>query len=84
MAARFSTAYVRAGRPRTTWWIQEVNINQEIKRHWREISAYLTTVLHTSGLSGVEAEEMAIFPGMEELSAMMYVNQYSTTARSMF
>ncbi len=29
-----------------------------------------------SGLSDVEAEEMAIFPGMEELSAMMYVNQY--------
>jgi len=57
-------------------FIQEVNINHEIKRHWREISAYITSVLRTTGLSGVEAEEMAIFPGMEELSAMMYVNQY--------
>lgn len=57
-------------------FIQEVNINQEIKRHWQEISTYITSVLRTSGLSGVEAEEMAIFPGMEELSAMMYVNQY--------
>jgi len=56
--------------------IQEVNINHEIKRHWSEISAYITSVLRTSGLSGVQAEEMAIFPGMEELSAMMYVNQY--------
>ena len=57
-------------------FIQEVNINHEIKRHWRDISAYITSVLRTTGLSGVEAEEMAIFPGMEELSAMMYVNQY--------
>jgi arsenite/tail-anchored protein-transporting ATPase len=57
-------------------FMQEVNINQEIKRHWREISAYITTVLRATGLTGVEAEEMAIFPGMEELSAMMYVNQY--------
>ena len=57
-------------------FIQEVNINHEIKRHWRDISAYVTSVLRTTGLSGVEAEEMAIFPGMEELSAMMYVNQY--------
>jgi arsenite-transporting ATPase len=56
--------------------IQEVNINHEIKRHWNEISLYLTSVLRTTGLSGVEAEKMAIFPGMEELSAMMYVNQY--------
>lgn len=56
--------------------IQEVNIQMEIKRHWREISGYITSVLRTSGLGDVEAEEMAILPGMEELSAMMYVNQY--------
>jgi arsenite-transporting ATPase len=60
-------------------FIQEVNIGQEIKRHWREISAYIGSVLRATGLSGVEAEEMAIFPGMEELSAMMYVNQYRHT-----
>jgi arsenite-transporting ATPase len=57
-------------------WIQEVNIQREIKRHWKEIATYITSVLRTTGLSDVEAEEMAIFPGMEELSAMMYVNQY--------
>lgn len=56
--------------------IHEVNIQREIKRHWQEISTYITSVLRTSGLNEVEAEEMAIFPGMEELSAMMYVNQY--------
>src|SRR5690242_5608281 len=60
-------------------FIQEVNINHEIKRHWRDISVYITSVLRTTCLSVVEAEEMAIFPGMEELSAMMYVNQYRKT-----
>jgi arsenite-transporting ATPase len=57
-------------------WIQEVNINHEIKRYWSDISTYVTSVLRTTGLNGIEADEMAIFPGMEELSAMMYVNQY--------
>ncbi len=33
-------------------------------------------MLRTTGISDVEAEELAILPGMEELSAMMYVNQY--------
>ncbi len=56
--------------------IHEVNIQQEIKRHWREISAYVISVLRTTGISDVEAEELAILPGMEELSAMMYVNQF--------
>ena len=61
--------------------IHEVNIQKEIKRHWREISTYITSILRTSGLNEVEADEMAIFPGMEELSAMMYVNQFRREER---
>ena len=56
--------------------ILELNIQKEIKRHWQEISSYVSSVLRTTGISGVEAEELAILPGMEELSAMMYINQY--------
>ena len=61
--------------------IQEVNIQHEIGRHWREISGYVSAVLRTTGISEVEAEELAILPGMEELSAMMYVNQYRRESR---
>ena len=57
-------------------WIHELNIQKEIKRHWQEISSYVTSVLRTTGISSVEAEELAILPGIEELSAMMYVSQY--------
>jgi arsenite/tail-anchored protein-transporting ATPase len=56
--------------------IMELNIQKEIKRHWKEISSYISAVLRTTGVTGVEAEELAILPGMEELSAMMYINQY--------
>ena len=61
--------------------IQELNIQREIKRHWQEISSYVISVLRTTGLSGVQAEELAILPGMEELSAMMYINQYRREER---
>jgi arsenite-transporting ATPase len=61
--------------------IHEVNIQKEIKRHWREISAYVISVLRTTGISDVEAEELAILPGMEELSAMMWVNQFRREQR---
>ena len=56
--------------------ILELNIQKELKRHWQEISSYVSSVFRTTGISGVEAEELAILPGMEELSAMMYINQY--------
>ena len=57
--------------------IQEVNIQREVKRHWQEIASYVTSVIKTTGITGVEADELAIIPGMEELSAMMYVNSYN-------
>ncbi len=56
--------------------IFELNIQKELQRHWREISSYVTSVLRTTGIEGVEAEELAILPGMEELSAMMHINEY--------
>ncbi len=61
--------------------ILELNIQTEIKRHWQVISAYVSSLLRTTGISGVEAEELAILPGMEELSAMMYINQYRREQR---
>jgi arsenite-transporting ATPase len=61
--------------------IHEVNIQHEIKRYWREISTYIISILRTTGVSDIEAEELAILPGMEEISAMMYVNQYRREGR---
>jgi arsenite-transporting ATPase len=62
-------------------WIHEVNVQKEIKRHWQQIWTYLSSLLRTSGLDEVEAEEMAIFPGMEELSALLYVNAWHRERR---
>ena len=43
--------------------IHEVNIQKEIKRHWREISSYVISVLRTTGISDVEAEERPVPSG---------------------
>src|ERR1700740_1547525 len=51
--------------------VHEVNIQKEIKRHWREISSYVISVLRATGIGDVEAEELAILPGMEALGAGM-------------
>ena len=58
-------------------WIQEVDVTEEIGRHWKDISAYITTLLAVTGVEEVLAEELAIFPGMEEVSALLHVNRYA-------
>lgn len=57
-------------------WMQEVDVQEEIERYWDDIHRYMSALLSTSGLDEVVAEEMAIFPGMEEISCLLYVNQY--------
>lgn len=57
-------------------WIQEMDIQEEISRNWSQIHDYLSGLLNTSGLDEVLAEELAILPGMEEISLLLYINQY--------
>ena len=57
-------------------WIQELDIQEEIQRYWGDIHAYLSSLLNTAGLDDVLAEELAILPGMEEISLLLYINQY--------
>jgi arsenite-transporting ATPase len=57
-------------------WIQEVDIQQEIERHWKNIYSYVTELFHMTGLDDMVSEELAILPGMEEISSLLYINQY--------
>ncbi|MEJ2164357.1 MAG: TRC40/GET3/ArsA family transport-energizing ATPase [Desulfobacterales bacterium] len=57
-------------------FIQELDIQEEIQRYWGDIHKYLSSILHTTGLDEVLAEELAVLPGMEEISLLLYINKY--------
>lgn len=57
-------------------WIQELDVHEEISKHWGEVHKYISLLLNTSGIDEILAEELAILPGMEEIAALLYVNQY--------
>jgi arsenite/tail-anchored protein-transporting ATPase len=57
-------------------WIQEVDIQEEISRHWDSVYSYVSVLLNVSGMEETLAEELAVFPGMEEVSSLLYVNRY--------
>lgn len=56
--------------------IQEVDVLQEVERHWDKVYGYLAELLSFTGVDEVVADEMAILPGMEETSCLLYLNQY--------
>jgi arsenite-transporting ATPase len=57
-------------------WIQEIDILEEIGKNWGDIHKYLSLLLNTTGLDEILAEELAILPGMEEISLLLYINRY--------
>lgn len=62
-------------------WIQELDIQEEIERNWGEIHKYLSTLFNTTGLDEIVAEELAVLPGMEEVSLLLYINSYARKNR---
>ena len=55
----------------------EIDIIHEMKTKWSDIQAYVADFMVSQGMGSITAEEMAIFPGMEMISALFYVNQFN-------
>ena len=61
---------------RENLWIQEINVQEAIVEYWNDVYGYIRSLLNRSGLDSLVAEEIAVFPGMEEICALLYINQY--------
>ncbi len=58
--------------------VQEIDVQEEIERYWGEIYRYGAMLMMGGGLDAVVAEEVAIMPGMEDIVALLRLNQYVT------
>lgn len=58
-------------------WAQEVDIYHEIKNQWGILQKYVTSLLAWRGMDDVVAEEMSVFPGMEELASLVLITRYA-------
>ncbi len=54
---------------------QEINVVEEVRRHWGEMQGFVGGALRRQGMSKAVAEEMAIIPGMEEVVSLLHINQ---------
>jgi arsenite-transporting ATPase len=54
----------------------EVDMQYELETRWKEIQSYLSDFLESQGMDSVTAQEMAVFPGMELMSALFYLEEF--------
>jgi arsenite-transporting ATPase len=58
-------------------WGQEAELSMTLNKQWTAIQEWLSALLAWRGLKEVEADDIAILPGMEELSNLLYIVSYA-------
>jgi len=62
-------------------WGQEPEVSQSIDTHWGTLREWFSALLAWRGMDEIAADEMAIFPGMEELADLLYIVNYSRSGQ---
>lgn len=61
---------------RSNLWGAELDALQELEGNWGSVKRYITQVLQARGLEGVQAEELAILPGMDEIFGLVRMKRH--------
>ncbi|HEX5672436.1 MAG TPA: ArsA family ATPase, partial [Acidimicrobiia bacterium] len=56
---------------------QQIDTQAQLDRHWGSIRDQIMSVFDWGGVTGIEAEEFLVFPGMDELFALLEVNRHA-------
>ncbi len=57
-------------------WGAELDALRELEGNWGAVKRYITQVLRAQGLQGVQAEELAILPGMDEIFGLVRMKRH--------
>jgi len=66
---------------RPNLWGQEINVLEEMEANWGEVARYLAALFTSRGVEDILAEEMAVFPGTEELCGLLQIRRHTAGRR---
>ena len=60
-------------------WGQQLDAQDRLEDAWHEIQAWLVEVLAWAGVGAVEAEELTVIPGLDEVFALADIKAHATS-----
>lgn len=60
-------------------WAQQLDAQDRMEDAWVEIQRYLVEVFRWAGVEGLEAEELSVVPGLDEIFALSDIKQHATS-----
>jgi arsenite-transporting ATPase len=58
-----------------------VNVLEEVRRSWGRVQDQLAEFLRREGMSDIQADELSVMPGMDELAALVQIGRQLRTGR---
>jgi arsenite/tail-anchored protein-transporting ATPase len=78
LADAFDVPLTSVGSPITPMlWGQQLDAQERLEDAWGEIQSYLQEVLGWAGLDAVEAEELSVIPGLDEIFSLSDIKSFS-------
>ncbi|HEX9891612.1 MAG TPA: TRC40/GET3/ArsA family transport-energizing ATPase [Actinomycetota bacterium] len=61
---------------RPNLWAEQVDAQSRLEANWRDIQEYIIAFLNWTGVDAVEAEELSVIPGLEEIFSLTDVKRH--------
>ncbi len=59
-------------------WGQQLDAQERMEDSWQDIQGWLREVFAWAGVDGLEAEELSVIPGLDEIFALADIKQFAT------
>ena len=80
LADAFDRPLSAIGTPITdTLWGQQLDAQERMEDAWADIQAYVMDVLGWAGVDAIEAEELSVVPGLDEIFSLSDIKTYASS-----
>ena len=57
-------------------WAEQIDAQDRLESNWREIQDYLISLMNWAGVESIQAEELSVIPGLDEIFALIDVKRH--------
>src|SRR5947207_2735969 len=57
-------------------WAEQIDAQDRLEANWREIQEYMVSLMNWAGVDAIQAEELSVLPGLDEIFSLIDVKRY--------
>lgn len=57
-------------------WAEQIDAQERLESHWREIQDYFVALMNWAGVETIQAEELSVIPGLDEIFSLIDVKRH--------